>query len=218
MVPLVTACIMCLHVLWMLQALSCSHAAHVTWSLVVDNILPTNRLAVLSEAAAESRVPIVHLHEPRQGKSFALNRGLAVARGDVIALTDDDVLPATDWLAGIVRRLPRARRDVRVRQGAAAMGRGAAAGTATARGAGHLGSAGDCRLRRRRRSTTAVKTLASGFRSARTSRSARLGPAHDRWLADRPRQGEQHADLWRGSRDLHATPPARPVRRLLRSG
>jgi cellulose synthase/poly-beta-1,6-N-acetylglucosamine synthase-like glycosyltransferase len=42
------------------------------------------------------------VREERQGKSFALNRGLSVARGDVLALTDDDVWPAADWLNRIV--------------------------------------------------------------------------------------------------------------------
>jgi glycosyltransferase involved in cell wall biosynthesis len=40
--------------------------------------------------------------EANQGKSFALNRGLSIASGDVIALTDDDVVPPADWLARIV--------------------------------------------------------------------------------------------------------------------
>jgi len=72
--------------------------------VVVDNNSTDDTAMVLSEAAAESKLPIVHLKETQQGKSFALNRGLAVARGDVIALTDDDVLPAKDWLSGIVQR------------------------------------------------------------------------------------------------------------------
>jgi glycosyltransferase involved in cell wall biosynthesis len=37
--------------------------------------------------------------EPRLGKSRALNAGIAAARGAVIALTDDDVSPADDWVA-----------------------------------------------------------------------------------------------------------------------
>ncbi len=71
--------------------------------LVVDNNSTDNTKLVVDEAAAASRVPVVYLREPRQGKSFALNTGLARARGDVVALTDDDVLPAKEWLARIVR-------------------------------------------------------------------------------------------------------------------
>jgi glycosyltransferase involved in cell wall biosynthesis len=71
--------------------------------LVVDNNSTDDTRAAVSEAAASSQVPIIYLHETRQGKSFALNRGLSHARGEVIALTDDDVLPAGDWLSRIVR-------------------------------------------------------------------------------------------------------------------
>src|SRR5262249_44088908 len=42
-------------------------------------------------------------YERQQGKSFALNAGLAAASGDVLALTDDDVLPAVDWIVRIVQ-------------------------------------------------------------------------------------------------------------------
>ena len=51
------------------------------------------------------------LQERQQGKSFALNTGLAAATGDVLALTDDDVLPATR-LARADRRRRSARSDV----------------------------------------------------------------------------------------------------------
>ena len=51
---------------------------------------------------ATSPIPIVAVREKRQGKSFALNSGLEMARGDIIALTDDDVIPAPDWLQRIV--------------------------------------------------------------------------------------------------------------------
>ena len=42
------------------------------------------------------------MRETSQGKSFALNRGLEAARGDIIALTDDDVWPDVNWLTRIV--------------------------------------------------------------------------------------------------------------------
>lgn len=70
--------------------------------LVVDNNSSDDTPAVVQEAARSGPFPVVTLHEGRQGKSFALNRGLEVARGDVIALTDDDVVPCRDWLARIV--------------------------------------------------------------------------------------------------------------------
>jgi glycosyltransferase involved in cell wall biosynthesis len=70
--------------------------------IVVDNNSTDDTPLVIAEAARHSRVPVVVLHESRQGKSFALNRGLDAARGDIVVLTDDDVLPARDWLSRIV--------------------------------------------------------------------------------------------------------------------
>jgi glycosyltransferase involved in cell wall biosynthesis len=70
--------------------------------IVVDNNSTDETPIVVAEAARDARFPVVYLYEPRQGKSFALNHALAIARSDVLALTDDDVLPAADWLARIV--------------------------------------------------------------------------------------------------------------------
>ncbi|MEQ1727811.1 MAG: glycosyltransferase [Vicinamibacterales bacterium] len=71
--------------------------------IVVDNNSTDHTALVVEEAARDSRVPLVGLRESQQGKSFALNRGLSHATGDVIALTDDDVLPSKEWLTRIVR-------------------------------------------------------------------------------------------------------------------
>ena len=70
--------------------------------LVVDNNSTDNTQLVIAEAARLAPMRVIGLHEVNQGKSFALNRGLAAATGDVIALTDDDVWPDPDWLARIV--------------------------------------------------------------------------------------------------------------------
>jgi glycosyltransferase involved in cell wall biosynthesis len=72
--------------------------------IVVDNNSTDNTASVVANAAAASSMRVVALHEPKQGKSFALNRGLAVARGDILALTDDDVWPHPQWLSRIVER------------------------------------------------------------------------------------------------------------------
>jgi len=37
-------------------------------------------------------------HEPRRGKSRALNLAMTAARGDLLVFTDDDVQPEADWL------------------------------------------------------------------------------------------------------------------------
>jgi glycosyltransferase involved in cell wall biosynthesis len=71
--------------------------------LVVDNNSTDQTPRVIADAAADApRYPIVALRESRQGKSFALNTALAAARGDILALGDDDVLPSTGWLRRIV--------------------------------------------------------------------------------------------------------------------
>ncbi|MCX6927976.1 MAG: glycosyltransferase, partial [Verrucomicrobia bacterium] len=46
-----------------------------------------------------------YVHEPRSGLSLARNTGIANATGDIIAFTDDDCIPAPDWLAHKVRVL-----------------------------------------------------------------------------------------------------------------
>lgn len=51
-----------------------------------------------SAAVANSFPGVVLLSEPRPGSYAARNRGLARARGDFIAFTDADCVPAPDWL------------------------------------------------------------------------------------------------------------------------
>ena len=70
--------------------------------VVVDNNSTDDTPAAIRRAAALGPIPIQYVHERRQGKSFALNAGLSASRGEIIALTDDDVLPSTDWLARVV--------------------------------------------------------------------------------------------------------------------
>jgi glycosyltransferase involved in cell wall biosynthesis len=70
--------------------------------VVVDNNSSDDTRSVVEQAARRGPFPVSYLRETRQGKSFALNLGLAHAVGDILALTDDDVLPAPDWLTRIV--------------------------------------------------------------------------------------------------------------------
>jgi glycosyltransferase involved in cell wall biosynthesis len=72
--------------------------------VVVDNNSSDATAQVIADVAGRSPYRIVGLHERAQGKSFALNTGLAAARGDIIALTDDDVWPDREWLTRIVAR------------------------------------------------------------------------------------------------------------------
>ena len=70
--------------------------------LVVDNNSSDATADVVRRMSNGAPWPVRYLVERQQGKGFALNRGLSHAQGDIIALTDDDVLPAADWLARIV--------------------------------------------------------------------------------------------------------------------
>ena len=70
--------------------------------VVVDNNSSDDTPGVVRRAAASSPFPVRYVHERQQGKSFALNAGLSVSQGDIVALTDDDVLPSPDWLERII--------------------------------------------------------------------------------------------------------------------
>lgn len=70
-----------------------------TWEvIIVDNNSADDTRAVVDGAAAGFPVPLRYMFEGRQGRSSALNTGIAAARGAVVAFTDDDVLVAPGWL------------------------------------------------------------------------------------------------------------------------
>jgi glycosyltransferase involved in cell wall biosynthesis len=95
--------------------------------IIVDNNSTDATPLIIAEVARDSCIPVVGLRETSQGKSFALNRGLRAATGDIVALTDDDVWPDANWLNRIVD-VSVGGRDVRLRQGAAAVGHPASPG------------------------------------------------------------------------------------------
>jgi len=67
------------------------------WKLiVVDNGSTDDTLKVLADA--RSSLPLTILREERPGKSRALNRAVAAFVGDLVVVTDDDVIPDLDWL------------------------------------------------------------------------------------------------------------------------
>jgi glucosyl-dolichyl phosphate glucuronosyltransferase len=77
-------------------------APGVHWDvLVVDNNSSDDTAAVVRSRASGYPVPLCYLFEPRQGKSHALNAGLAAADADIVAFTDDDVRIPQDWLTRI---------------------------------------------------------------------------------------------------------------------
>jgi glucosyl-dolichyl phosphate glucuronosyltransferase len=65
--------------------------------LVVDNgSLDDTREAV--EQADLKNMPVRYLREPRAGKSYAYNLGIAEAQGEVLLFTDDDVRVPCEWV------------------------------------------------------------------------------------------------------------------------
>lgn len=78
----------------------------ISWEvLVVDNNSTDDTRAVVEDRQGSFPVPLRYAFERRQGKSFALNSGFALARGAIIAYTDDDVRLPPDWLEHAVRPL-----------------------------------------------------------------------------------------------------------------
>ena len=69
------------------------------WEIVVaDNGSSDETVQVCQEFAAGFPGRVHWLVEDRQGKSNALNAGLLSVEGDVVAMTDDDVICAPDFL------------------------------------------------------------------------------------------------------------------------
>src|SRR4051794_8438090 len=75
--------------------------------LVVDNNSTDATRAVVEEFRAATPDRLRSLFEPRQGKSNALNSGLAALRGAHYAIVDDDFLLPSNWLLTIHEGLQR---------------------------------------------------------------------------------------------------------------
>ena len=74
--------------------------------VVVDNASTDGTADTLHALARQAGGHAIRvLHEARPGKSFAVNTGVSAAAGDLIALTDDDVLPSRRWVAAIQKAM-----------------------------------------------------------------------------------------------------------------
>lgn len=68
--------------------------------VVIDNNSIDSTCEVVE--SFREQLPIRYLHEPKQGKSYALNRALDEGGlGEIIAFLDDDMSPHSDWFTGI---------------------------------------------------------------------------------------------------------------------
>ncbi len=69
--------------------------------IVVDNNSSDRTKETVHEATGQCRWPMRYVFEPKQGLSHARNRGIQEAKGDIIAFTDDDVLPEPSWVQAL---------------------------------------------------------------------------------------------------------------------
>jgi glucosyl-dolichyl phosphate glucuronosyltransferase len=80
--------------------------AQTEWEvLVVDNNSQDDTRGAVHEIAQNPGLNVRYAFEARQGKSHALNTGIRTARGEIIALTDDDVLVDRLWLWEVEKAL-----------------------------------------------------------------------------------------------------------------
>jgi GT2 family glycosyltransferase len=70
--------------------------------IVVDNAPSTSATADLIQQNCGHLPQVRYLREDRPGTSWGRNRGLAEAKGEIVACTDDDVMVDVHWLAGIL--------------------------------------------------------------------------------------------------------------------
>jgi glucosyl-dolichyl phosphate glucuronosyltransferase len=70
--------------------------------LVVDNGSADQTREVVKRAGL-TNMGVRYLHEPRRGKGYAYNAGMAVAGGDVFLFTDDDTRVPKNWIEGMCR-------------------------------------------------------------------------------------------------------------------
>ncbi|MEW5746942.1 MAG: glycosyltransferase [Nitrospirota bacterium] len=71
--------------------------------LVIDNNSPDATREAVEEFAGTAPLTVRYVFEPQQGLSYARNRGVREARGEIIAFTDDDIVVDALWLRNIVR-------------------------------------------------------------------------------------------------------------------
>ncbi len=72
---------------------------------VVDNNSTDATAEAVARLVEESNGRVRYLFEPRQGKSYAVNTGIAATDGDVIAFADDDQVMDGEWLSAIHRAM-----------------------------------------------------------------------------------------------------------------
>jgi glucosyl-dolichyl phosphate glucuronosyltransferase len=68
----------------------------ISWELIiVDNNSKDNTRQIVEKF--RTRLPIRYFIEEKQGKTYALNRALDIATGELLLFTDDDACPHSKW-------------------------------------------------------------------------------------------------------------------------
>jgi glycosyltransferase involved in cell wall biosynthesis len=71
--------------------------------LVIDNNSTDATKQVVTEYTSLVNPIVRYMSENKPGKSRALNAAIREAKGEIIAFTDDDCIPAQDWIDNILR-------------------------------------------------------------------------------------------------------------------
>jgi glucosyl-dolichyl phosphate glucuronosyltransferase len=89
-----------------LDGLARNRTTCVRWNvIVVDNNSSDGTREVVTSRIARYPVELQYLFEPCQGKSHALNTGLAATAADIIVFTDDDVRVTEHWVESSCRAM-----------------------------------------------------------------------------------------------------------------
>lgn len=67
------------------------------WKVIVVDNASTDRSSETVRSFTD-RLPLTVISEKKPGKNAALNAALPLVEGDLVVLTDDDTIPAPDWL------------------------------------------------------------------------------------------------------------------------
>lgn len=88
-----------------LEALACGSVQPI--EVIVVDQGRREELASMSAEYTAAGMPVTWIPSHRTGRSAGLNDGLSRVRTDYAAITDDDCVPAEDWVEGILRELAR---------------------------------------------------------------------------------------------------------------
>lgn len=90
----------------LLQALTHQTIPHQDYELIIVNDGSTDQTEALVERfKADRQVRITLLYQKNKGPAAARNTGIRQAAGEIIAFTDDDCIPDTNWLEVIMQNL-----------------------------------------------------------------------------------------------------------------